>query len=91
MSSEMKQIITEIYGEPKYYEFCKNISKGEGKVTNLVDDLFQECILILCECDEKIIFDLYQKRHLLFYFGKIVINQWNSSSSPFYTNYRKTL
>lgn len=89
MNPEITKIITEVSNDRRYYEFCKNISKGEGAVTNLVDDLYQECLLILCECDEQIILDLYQKRHLLFYFGKIVINQWNSSSSPFYTNYRK--
>lgn len=93
MSSKMKKIIIEIYQDPKYYDCCKNIAQSEGTKQNLIDDLFQECMIILCESPESKIFDLYKKRQLRFYFAGIVINQWHSSKknaySPFYKKYRK--
>lgn len=93
MSSEMNRIITEIYKDPKYYGCCRNISKGEGIITGLVDDLFQESLLIICNQKEELIIDLFQKNELINFFARIVSNQWNSSSknahSPFYKKYRK--
>ena len=93
MNPDLTRIITEVYNNPKYLNCCKNIAQSEGAKQNLTDDLFQECMLILCTHKEDFIIDLYERRELLKYFARIVINQWHSSRknahSPFYKKYRK--
>lgn len=53
------------------------------------DDLLQECYLILLEYDQQKIEDIYNKGDIKFFLSKIVCNQYNSKTSPFWKKYKK--
>jgi DNA-directed RNA polymerase specialized sigma24 family protein len=76
--------ITQNYKEN--LQSVKNITKG----SELTDDLYQECILILLEYkDPNKIQELINNNQLKYFFISIVIRQYVSTTSPFHTKYRK--
>ena len=77
-------ILEEIVKGGKFLKICENISKDRS----LSGDLFQECILILLEKSDAEIVRLYQKNELKAYFIRIVQNNYNSKTSPFFKKYR---
>lgn len=52
-------------------------------------DLCQMVYLILLEYDEEKIQDLWENNEINFFLARIIINQYRSSNSPFYTLFRK--
>ena len=52
-------------------------------------DLAQMVYLILLECDERKLRDLWENEQMGFFLARIIINQYRSSNSPFHTIYRK--
>lgn len=54
-----------------------------------LEDLSQMVYLILLEYDEGKLQDLWENRQMNFFLARIVTNQYNSTSSPFYTTFRK--
>ena len=76
--------ITQNYKDLK--QAAKNITKG----SELTDDLLQECVLILLEYkDQNKIQQLIDNNQLKYFFVSIVIRQYVSTTSPFYTKHRK--
>ena len=69
----------------------------ETMVTNIahkpmsadLEDLSQMVYLILLEYDEKKLQDLWINNQMHFFIARIIINQYNSVNSPFYTIFRK--
>ena len=69
----------------------------ETMVTNIahkpmsadLEDLSQMVYLILLEYDEKKLQDLWENNQMHFFIARIIINQYNSVNSPFYTMFRK--
>ena len=69
----------------------------ETMVTNIahkpmsadLEDLSQMVYLILLEYDEKKLQDLWENNQMHFFIARIIINQYNSVNSPFYTIFRK--
>lgn len=69
----------------------------ETMVTNIahkpmsadLQDLSQMVYLILLEYDEKKLQDLWINNQIHFFIARIIINQYNSVNSPFYTIFRK--
>lgn len=69
----------------------------ETMVTNIahksmsadLQDLSQMVYLILLEYDEKRLQDLWINNQMHFFIARIIINQYNSVSSPFHTMFRK--
>ena len=69
----------------------------ETMVTNIahkpmsadLQDLSQMVYLILLEYDEKRLQDLWINNQMHFFIARIIINQYNSVNSPFYTIFRK--
>jgi hypothetical protein len=94
---EKARIINEVANDPAYMDACRKISKAEGQVTKLSQDLYQECMLVLMEKPASLIIHLYNTRSIRFYFVRIVMSQWISGgeedvitgSSPFWNKYRK--
>lgn len=78
------QIIEKLF-TGKNFNDC--LSKMEP--AHLRDDLKQEIALIVCECPEETIKELYNNGKLDFYVARIIINQSKSNTSPFYKMYRK--
>lgn len=55
----------------------------------LREDLKQEIFVILCEMEPGKLIDLYKTNKLRFFIVRTIINQIQSSNSPFYYKYRK--
>lgn len=60
-----------------------------GVTARYKDDLIQEIYLILMEYDRGKLEELYSNRQIAFFIARIIKNQYNSSTSPFYKKYRK--
>lgn len=54
-----------------------------------LEDLSQMVYLILLEYDEKKLQDLWENDQMNFFIARIIVNQYNSVNSPFYTIFRK--
>lgn len=52
-------------------------------------DLCQDLYIELLNKDEKLIVGLYERNEIEFYIRKMISNNVNSSTSPFYKNYEK--
>lgn len=70
-------------------KIVENICKNIGVKQTYLDDFMQEIYLILLEYDENKLYEIYEKKQLKFFISRIMLNQWNSKTSPFYTKYRK--
>jgi hypothetical protein len=79
-----REIINQIAAGREYKDLCKNIAKGH----ELYEDLFQELIIILCEYDSVKLEELYAKGQIKWFIVKIIKNQFQSTTSPFYKKYR---
>ena len=53
------------------------------------EDLLHDVILYLYSKEEELISGLIQRGELLYYIVRIMINQYHSSTSPFYMKYKK--
>ena len=74
----------------KNYQKLKQVS---DKITsckkNDSDDLLQDTIVALYDSDKKKIEKLIDKKELIFWIVRIMINKYRSKTSPFYKTYRK--
>lgn len=52
-------------------------------------DLSQMVYLILLEYDERKLQDLWDNNQMDFFLARIIVNQYRSTNSPFYTIFRK--
>jgi hypothetical protein len=66
----------------KLKTICKSVSKE-----NDVDELLHFCIDILISNDK--FNNIVEDSGKIYYFTRVVINNWKSTSSPYYTTYRK--
>lgn len=85
---DIRQVIAEeIYLNGWLEKMCKMMCKNDSQ---LVDDLMQEILLIILEFkpDSKLD-EAYNKGQHLYFIKRIINNQYNSTTSPFYTKYRK--
>ena len=55
------------------------------------DDLTQEIYMILLDSDQAKLQDIINKKQIRFYVARILRNQFYSSTSPFYKQYKKPL
>lgn len=79
------QIIQELYTSEIIEEVLSNITKGNA----LKEDLRGELFLILCEMNAERIKKAYNEKYLLYMCINILKKQYNSSTSPFHSKYRK--
>lgn len=80
-------IVNDIYMSG-WLEFeCKKICDNKDDLRN---DLFQEIVLIILESkDESAVVKAFNKGEHLPFIKKIIMNQFNSTTSPFYKQYKK--
>lgn len=62
---------------------------AHSPLTADLKDLVQMVYVILLEYDEDKIIDLWEHDQIGFFIARIIINQYRSSSSPFYASIRK--
>lgn len=79
----LNQYITENYEQ--LHQIVRNITKNH----ELTDELYHYCLMVLLEYDKDKMNLIVQRKHVKFFFVGVVINQWNSTTSPFYKQYRK--
>lgn len=80
------QIIEQLF-TGKNFNDC--IRKMEPE--HLQDDLRMEVIAIVCEWPEEKIIGLHKRKELDFFVVRVILNQIQSNSSPFYRKYRQSL
>lgn len=78
------QIIEQLF-TGKNFNDC--INKMEPR--RLRDDLKMEVMAIICEWPEEKIIGLHQRKELDFFVVRVILNQIQSNSSPFYKKYRR--
>jgi hypothetical protein len=81
---EATKIISEIANSKEYRQICKKICQGSP----LHEDLFQELIIVLCEYDKGKLEGIHERGQIKWFIIKILQNQFQSSTSPFYKKFR---
>lgn len=69
-------------------QICVNIARNPLQSHNL-EDLAQMVYVILLTYDEQKIVEMYQRGELRFFIARVVQNQYRSTYSPFYRQYRE--
>jgi hypothetical protein len=82
-SESLNDYITKNYAE--LHQIVKNITKGN----ELSDELYHFCLMVLLEYNKDKMAEIVKRNHVKYFFITIVMNQWNSTTSPFYKQYRK--
>ena len=83
-----KDTIIEILAKERRVEaLVENIA--HHSLTADLEDLCQMVYLVLLEYDESKLQDLWENNQINFFLARIIINQYRSSTSPFYTLFRK--
>lgn len=80
------QIITALF---KGKNFNQCIGKMEPE--HLRDDLKMEVMAIVCEWTEERILGLYSRGELEYFVVRVILNQIQSNTSPFYRKYRSVI
>lgn len=78
-------MLDEIIKEQVVENICKNI----GVSDEYFEDFVQEIYLILLEYDKDKLKYIIENNQINFFITRIIINQWQSSTSPFYKKYKK--
>lgn len=71
------------------YDELKKITLKITKNNELSEELFHYCLMILLEYNQDKINEIIKKGHMKYFFVSILTNQWISSTSPFYKQYKK--
>jgi hypothetical protein len=82
-SETINDYISKNYDE--LHQIVKNITKGN----ELSDELYHFCLMVLLEYNKDKMAEIVKRNHVKYFFITIVMNQYNSSTSPFYKQYRK--
>lgn len=67
----------------------ERLAKGYGLSTPYLKDLCQDIYIDLLKKDESMINHLCESNEIEFYIRKMIKNNVNSTTSPFYKNYEK--
>lgn len=82
------EIVAELAQDRTVERMLEKIA-GRAPLTGDLADLAQDVYLILLTYDEDKIRDLYENKQMNFFVARILTNQYRSTTSPFYTIYRK--
>lgn len=82
------EIIDKLAKERKIEKFVSNTAKTSAPE---LDDLAQDIYVYLLEYDDDKIIGMYERNELDFFIARMITNQYISTSSPFYTKYKKFL
>tara|TARA_R110000851_G_scaffold329568_1_gene501564 strand:+ start:1586 stop:2215 length:630 start_codon:yes stop_codon:yes gene_type:complete len=80
-----ESIITELYNSEVIAGVVDNMTRGDA----LKGDLLGELFLILCEMKAERLKKAHREKYLVYMCINILKRQYNSSTSPFHTKYRK--
>lgn len=77
-------MIDQLYNDKRIDEACKKIAKGN----DLWQDLKQELFVVLCEYDQSKIKEIIEKKQIMYFIVRILLNFYNSKTSPFYKKFK---
>lgn len=77
-------MIDQLYNDKRIDEACKKIAKGN----DLWQDLKQELFVVLCEYDMSKLKEIIDKKQIMYFIVRILLNFYNSKTSPFYKKYK---
>lgn len=77
-------MIDQLFKDKRIDDACKKIAKGN----DLWQDLKQELFVVLCEYDQSKIKEIIEKKQIMYFIVRILLNFYNSKTSPFYKKYR---
>lgn len=80
------EIVERLAKEKKVEKFVQNTAKTSCPE---LDDLAQDIYLILLDMEEEKLIQLYNNKQLDYWIARIILNQYFSNTSPFYTKYKK--
>lgn len=83
----MRKVVELIANDKILDQIINNIAK-DAKDEDL-NDLKQDIYLELLEKNEEWLFGIYERGQMNYYLTRIVLNNINSKTSPFYYRYRK--
>lgn len=79
------EIVEQLANDHIIEDICTNL-----RVTsNYYDDLVQEIYLIVMEYDNDKLNKILEKKQINFWLTRVIKNNWNSNTSPFWKQYRK--
>jgi len=78
-------VIKHVATTPKYINYCKRVAGDE------YEDLFHFIILELDKKSEEFLVEKFKDKSLGKYYAAMVYNNYNSTSSPFFKQYKKDL
>lgn len=81
------EIVEQLAKQRRVEQMVENIC--HHSLTADLQDLCQMVYLILLEYDETKIVDLWEHNEINFFIARIIINQYRSSNSPYYSLFRK--
>lgn len=87
-SSELSkyEIVEKLAKEKKIEKFIQNTAKTSAPE---LDDLAQDIYIILLQMEEEKLVNLFNSNELDFWIARVILNQYFSNTSPFYTKYKK--
>lgn len=80
------EIVEKLAKEKKVEKFIQNTAKTSCPE---LDDLAQDIYAILLDMEEDKITQLYDNQQLDYWIARIILNQYYSNTSPFFTKYKK--
>lgn len=74
-----------------YSGLVEDIARNIKVTPDYYDDFVQETYVTLLEYDNTKLNEIFDKKQIKYFVVRIMLNNWNSRTSPFYTKYKKYL
>lgn len=74
-----------------YSGLVEDIARNIRVTSDYYDDFVQETYVTLLEYDNTKLNEIFDKKQIKYFVVRIMLNNWNSTTSPFYTKYKKYL
>lgn len=81
----------EIVYSLSYSGLVEDIARNIRVTSDYYDDFVQETYVTLLEYDNTKLNEIFDKKQIKYFVVRIMLNNWNSTTSPFYTKYKKYL
>lgn len=77
-------MIDQLFKDKRIDDACKKVAKGN----DLWQDLKQELFVVLCEYDQQKLKEIIDKKQIMYFIVRILLNFYNSKTSTFYKKFK---
>jgi len=81
----------EIVYSLSYSGLVEDIARNIRVTSDYYDDFVQETYVTLLEYDNTKLNEIFDKKQIKYFVVRIMLNNWNSTTSPFYCKYKRPL